>query len=203
MRLLFAAFPEFRLQKLICLLGIIGFHIILLAGLGAQQKRVTSRQMSPLYMDAHILWISEQSSQPVPEIKTELAVRTTAPSRPRRLNVPQPVAVAQDTAPAAPPDQPSTTAGVSSGLLDLDALRHDALAADRKTRLSAPQSAAREPPAQLQAESPLGQKIAGAQRANCRNAYVNGARIGPISLSGILVAGVILADTLTGKGCKW
>ncbi|BBB63112.1 hypothetical protein UNDKW_4839 [Undibacterium sp. KW1] len=60
-----------------------------------------------------------------------------------------------------------------------------------------------QPVTELRMEEKFGRDVADAKRKNCMNAYSEGARIGNVAISGLLVAGVIVADTVSGKGCKW
>lgn len=197
-------------QKSLNWTGIILLHLILLVGLRQIHGRYVNKQDGLTYLDVSMVQpVPKSLSKAKPEIRPEV-VRT-----PRTVThgLPSAREKSRSTSADSPPEtQSSPITDVSgtqpatdnkSASLDLDALRRGAVANEKKQRLKEPALAFSQPVTELRMEEKFGRDVADAKRKNCMNAYSQGARIGNVAISGLLVAGVIVADTVSGKGCKW
>lgn len=202
-----ASLPQQALwQKSVNWTGIILLHLILLLGLRQIHGRYVNKQDGLVYLDINTVQPAPKSSPKAePQNQPEaIRVAKTVPSAHEKKSPvsagasPEPQALPVTDAKATQPAAESTSAS-----LDLDSLRRGAVASDKKQRLKEPTLAFSQPAPALKMEEKFGRDVADAKRKNCMNAYSEGARIGNVAISGLLVAGVIVADTVSGKGCKW
>lgn len=190
--------------------GIILLHLILLLGLRQIHGRYVAKQDGLVYLDVSMVQPEPKSlSKARPETQPEVVrvprtVTSGLPSvREKSKTTSADSSPQSQTIPVT--DMPATqvAAESTSAVLDLDALRRGAVANDKKQRLKEPALAFSQPVTELRMEEKFGRDVADAKRKNCMNAYSQGARVGNVAISGLLVAGVIVADTVSGKGCKW
>lgn len=190
--------------------GIILLHLLLLLSLRQIHGRYVNKQDGMAYLDVSMVQSvlkSPLKTEPETQPEVVLAPKTFTPgllpvrekSRPTSANA------SPESQSLAVTDVPATQAATESksASLDLDALRRGAVANDKKQRLKEPGLAFSQPASDLRMEEKFGKGVADARRKNCMNAYSQGARVGSVAISGLLVAGVIVADTVSGKGCKW
>lgn len=205
------SYPQQALwQKSLNWAGIILLHLILLLGLRQIHWRYVNKQDGLVYLDVSMVQpVPKPPLQAKPETQPEVirAPRIVTPELPsvRKKNratsanaSPEPLSFPVTDVPA-----PQVATESKSASLDLEALRRGAVANDKKQRLKEPALAFSQPVTELKMEEKFGRDVADAKRKNCMNAYSQGARIGNVAISGLLVAGVIVADTVSGKGCKW
>ncbi|WP_162060839.1 hypothetical protein [Undibacterium sp. KW1] len=190
--------------------GIILLHLFLLLGLRQIHGRYVAKQDGLAYLDISMVQpVTKSLPKTRPETQPEVvrSPRTLAPGLPSVRENSKPISANSTPEPQTLPvtDVPATQVATesNSASLDLDALRRGAVANDKKQRLKEPALAFSQPVTELRMEEKFGRDVADAKRKNCMNAYSEGARIGNVAISGLLVAGVIVADTVSGKGCKW
>ncbi|MFZ6712955.1 hypothetical protein [Undibacterium sp. TC9W] len=190
--------------------GIILLHLFLLLGLRQIHGRYVAKQDGLAYLDVSMVQAVPKSLPKTrPETQPEVvrAPRTVTSGLPsvREKNRPVSIDVSPETQTLPVTDVPATQAAAESksASLDLDTLRRGAVANDKTQRLKEPARAFSQPVTELRMEEKFGRDVADAKRKNCMNAYSEGARVGNVAISGLLVAGVIVADTVSGKGCKW
>jgi hypothetical protein len=190
--------------------GIILLHLILLLGLRQIHGRYVSKQDGLVYLDVSMVQpVTKSLPKARPETQPEvIRIPRTVTSRLSSVRekdrlIPAAISPGTQTLPAT--DVPATQAAAESksASLDLDTLRRGAVANDKKRRLKEPALAFSQPVTELRMEEKFGRDVADAKRKNCMNAYSQGARVGNVAISGLFVAGVIVADTVSGKGCKW
>lgn len=206
-----ASLPQQALwQKSVNWAGIILLHFILLLGLRQIHGRYVNKQDGLVYLDINTVQ-SLSKSPPIVEPQNQpeaiRVAKTVAPVlssiREKKSPVSPDASSVHQALPA--PDMVATHTGIeiASASLDLDALRRGAVANDKQQRLKEPTLAFSQPAPALKMEEKFGRDVADARRKNCMKAYSEGARIGNVAISGLLVAGVIVADTVSGRGCKW
>ncbi|BBB69066.1 hypothetical protein UNDYM_4813 [Undibacterium sp. YM2] len=185
-------------------------HLILLLGLRQIHGQYAAKQDDLVYLDVSMAQpVPKLFPKAMPETRPEVVriPRTVAPGLPsvREKNRPVSIDVSHETQTLPVTDVPATQAEAESksASLDFDTLRRGAVANDKKQRLKEPALAFSQPVTELRMEEKFGRDVADAKRKNCMNAYSEGARVGNVAISGLLVAGVIVADTVSGKGCKW
>lgn len=190
--------------------GIILLHLILLLGLRQIHGRYVAKQHGLVYLDVSMVQSVPKS---LPKARPETQLEIVRVPRTVTSGLPSVREKSKTTSADSSPqsqtfpvtDMPATqvAAESTSAVLDLDALRRGAVANDKKQRLKEPALAFSQPVTELRMEEKFGRDVADAKRKNCMNAYSQGARVGNVAISGLLVAGVIVADTVSGKGCKW
>ncbi|MES2036927.1 MAG: hypothetical protein V4495_03750 [Pseudomonadota bacterium] len=205
------SYPQQALwQKSVNWAGIILLHLILLLGLRQIHGRYVNKQDGMVYLDVSMVQAAPKSlPKAKPQTRPEVTrvSRIVAPGLPSVREKSNPIPADLSPVPQnfpmtdVPGTQPTTES--KSVSLDLDALRRGAVANDRKQRLKEPALAFGQPVSELRMEEKFGKDVADARRKNCMNTYSEGARIGNVAISGLFVAGVIVADTVSGKGCKW
>ncbi|MFZ6735838.1 hypothetical protein ACO0LG_28215 [Undibacterium sp. Ji42W] len=201
------SYPQQALwQNSLSWIGIILLHLIFLLGLRQIHGRYINKQDDRAYLDVIVV---QSMSKSLPESKPEviLAPRTILPGLPSVHEKSRPISAYALPEPQIFPitDVSATQVATEnkSASLDLDALRRGAVANDKKQRLKEPALAYSQPVSELRMEEKFGKDISEARRKNCMNAYSQGARIGNVAISGLLVTGVIVADMVSGKGCTW
>ncbi|MFZ6780678.1 hypothetical protein ACO0LD_27920 [Undibacterium sp. Ji83W] len=197
-------------QKSLNWAGIILLHLILLLSLRQIHGRYVNKQDGLTYLDVSMVQsVSKSLPKAKPEAQPEVvrATKVVTPGLPSVREKSRPTSADSSPEPQTFPiielSDTQPAAESKSVSLDLGALRRGAVANDKKQRLKEPVLAFSQPVTELRMEEKFGRDVADAKRKNCMNAYSQGARVGNVAISGLLVAGVIVADTVSGKGCKW
>ncbi|MFZ6723560.1 hypothetical protein [Undibacterium sp. Ji49W] len=203
-------------QKPAYLLGIVILHVLLLLFVRQALQKNTGQSEAYRYLDvsffAPALKALHQVPPQVPQIPAAATPSHPITQLPQRLRSQSRDSQSQvsNTAPSAinqASEHEASGAPISAAhdaiSLDLDSLRKAALAEDKKHMRSQANRVPIAATADLKFEEKFGRDVQEAKRKDCLNAYSNGARVGNVAIAGLLVAGVIVADTVTGKGCKW
>lgn len=204
MRILLPVLPKPAWQKSCYWAGIVLLHLLMLFCLRQTRMHTNDQHDARVYLDVSILSpqpqpalvaASDRTSRQAPgavQRVQEKTVRTTPISPTVTVHAPE-----TQSAPTPEPVSGSTAS------LDLDALRRSAVTDDKQHRHTDTLPAAGQQGSDLKLEETFGKNVAKAKRKNCENAYAEEAQIGNVTLTGLFAAGVILADTVRGKGCKW
>ncbi|MBC3920943.1 hypothetical protein H8L32_25990 [Undibacterium sp. CY18W] len=199
-------------QKPAYLLGIVILHVLLLLFVRQALQKNTGQSEAYRYLDVSFIAPALKVLPQVPQIPAAATPSQPITQLPQRLRSQSRDSQSQvsNTAPSAinqGSEHEASGAPISAAhdaiSLDLDSLRKAALAEDKKHMRSQANRIPMAATADLKFEEKFGRDVQEAKRKDCLNAYSNGARVGNVALAGLLVAGVIVADTVTGKGCKW
>lgn len=195
-------------QKPAYLAGIVLLHVLFLLFVRQTLQGKSGRQDIFKYLDVSFVATLPKAQPPAPRVTATVMTSQPITQLPQRLHdnknqssIVVPAMNNQVLEPDASNRTSSATADAST--LDLDGLRKTALADDKKHRRPELGRVPIPATADLKLEEKFGKDVQDAKRKDCLNAYSNGARVGNVTLAGLLVAGVIVADTVTGKGCKW
>ncbi|MFZ6760849.1 hypothetical protein ACO0K9_26895 [Undibacterium sp. Ji50W] len=195
-------------QKPVYLTGIMLLHVLLLLLVRQALQRNAGQQEIYKYLDVSFVAAIPRAQVGAPQAPTSAALPKPIVQLPHQLrdNRTRASAVAPAMSNQVSEHEASsaTTSSLHDGIaLDLNGLRKAALAEDKKYRRTEVNRVPIPATAELKFEEKFGRDVQDARRKDCLNAYSNGARVGNVALAGLLVAGVIVADTVTGKGCKW